>query len=138
MAFFGTSVMSYSVPTVMWTLQGDKEAGNAKASEDMVKAEDDVKGEADIKEGETVSAHGEAELGSEPKQNGSIELDKPHQDGKEEAATRDADGKQKGIEEVKKEEGKKLETKKEVKEQLPEKPTLQLHGKHSLTGKYFS
>ena len=128
---FSAQVLWYcSVMNGVWTLQSDEEAGNAKASEDTVKGEEGVKGEGDIKDGETEPDSGAAKLDSEPKLNGSTEADKPDQNVKEEAKD-----KQKGEEEVKKGEGKKEETKKEPKEQLPEKPILQLHGKHSSSGK---
>lgn len=117
-----------------WFLQTGKEEGNAQASEDNMKAEDGVKGEGDNKGRETESADGEAMLDSEPKQNGSTEVDKLDQDGKEEGK-KDTGDKEAGKSEVKQEEGKKEDTKKEPKEQLPEKATLQLHGKHSSSGK---
>ena len=112
-------------------MQDDKE-GDAKAVEDMVKAEDagKGKGDADVKEGAAASDKDEAKMEAEPKENGAAEVVEQVEGSKGEGKKEEGNK-----EEGKKEEGKKEEAKKEVKEQVPEKPTLQLHGKHSLSGK---
>lgn len=109
-------------------MQTDKEDESAKAPMELVKAEEATIGNGDVKEGETEPDKDEAKPDTALKQNGE---DKQNKEEEQEEGTKEEAKK----EEAKEEEGKKTEGKKELKEKLPEKLILQLHGKQSLSGK---
>lgn len=113
-------------------MQTDKEEEGAKAAMEVVKAEDATIGNGDVKEGETELDRDEAKCGTALKQNGK---DKQGEEEEQEEGTKEEAKKEDAKEEAKEEEAKKAEGKKELKEKLPEKPVLQLHGKQSLSGK---